>query len=141
VKIRTSLYHWAAAGTVAATIVIGPRLTSAQQLQPLQSGEPQHTQASRTNPRMDPTHPLKIGRGYYPPESLRAKEQGRCIVRVTVGADGWLKDASIEQSTGYPRLDQACLDAVAGGHLIPATENGMRVEKTISLPIVWSLDR
>jgi TonB family protein len=141
VKFRTSFYHWTAAGTVAATIVIGPGLAAAQQLQPLQSEEPQHAQARRTNPRMDPTHPLKIGRAYYPLESLRAKEQGRCVVRVTVGADGWLKDASIEQSTGYPTLDRACLDAVAGGHLIPATENGMRVEQTISLPIVWSLDR
>jgi len=94
---------------------------------------------SYTPPRMDPAHPLKIGTDYYPPESVRAKEQGRCIVAVTVTADGWLKDARIQQSTGYPRLDQACLDAVAGGHLIPATENGVPIEKAIDLPLVWIL--
>jgi protein TonB len=94
-----------------------------------------------TNARMDPQYPLKIGAPYYPRESLRAKEQGRCIVSVTVAANGWLKGASIQQSTGYPRLDQACLDAVAGGHLIPATENGIPIEKTIALPMVWSLNR
>jgi hypothetical protein len=31
------------------------------------------------------------------------------------------------------------LDAVAGGHLIPATVNGVPVEKTIALPLVWHL--
>jgi protein TonB len=139
--MRASMYRLFVAGAVAATIVIGPKITSAQQPQPLQSGDTQQTQAIHTQPRMDPTHPLKIGRGYYPPESLHAREQGRCIVAVTVGVDGWLKDASIQQSTGYPRLDQACLDAVAGGHLIPATENGLAVEKKISLPMVWSLDK
>jgi hypothetical protein len=41
--------------------------------------------------------------------------------------------------TGYARIDQACLDAVAGGHFIPATENGKPIERTIALPIVWSL--
>lgn len=94
---------------------------------------------SHRQPRMDPTHPLKIGRRYYPVESLRAKEQGRCIVGVTVTADGSLKDASVEQSTGYQRLDQACLEAVAGGHLLPATEDGKPVEWRIHLPMVWSL--
>jgi TonB family protein len=92
-----------------------------------------------TPPRIDPANPLKIGGRYYPPESLRAKEQGRCIVSVTVGADGWLKDASLQQSTGYPRLDKACLDAVAGGHLFPATEDGMPIEKAITLPMNWFL--
>jgi protein TonB len=90
-------------------------------------------------PRLDPAYPLKIGGRYYPPESLRAKEQGRCIVSVTVAADGWLKDASIQQSSGYARLDQACLDAVAGGRLIPATEDGVPIEKQVPLPLVWSL--
>jgi hypothetical protein len=62
-------------------------------------------------PRIDPAIPLKIGPRYYPPESLHAHEQGRCIVNVTV----------------------------AGGHLIPATEDGVPIEKQIPLPMVWAL--
>jgi TonB family protein len=103
------------------------------------SESPPSSPAAQTHTRMDPEHPLRIGERYYPPESLKAREQGRCIVSVTVGADGWIKDARIQQSTGYARLDQACLDAVAGGHLIPATQNGMPIKKSIALPIVWSL--
>ncbi len=38
--------------------------------------------------RMDPKHPLKIGEDYYPDASKRANEEGRCIVLMTVAADG-----------------------------------------------------
>lgn len=62
--------------------------------------------------------------------------QKRLYMKVEVTADGWLKDPSIQPSTGYPRLDQACLDALAGGHLIPATENGIAIDRTIALPMV-----
>jgi hypothetical protein len=38
--------------------------------------------------RMDPKHPLRIGADYYPDASRRANEMGRCVVQVTVAADG-----------------------------------------------------
>jgi len=92
---------------------------------------------AHTSPRMDPEHPLKIGAEYYPLESRRAREQGRCVVQVTVLSDGRLRDVEIEQSSGYRRLDQACLEAFAGAQLIPATENGAPIDATISVPVVW----
>jgi TonB family protein len=103
---------------------------------PSEQGDTQPKPA-HTSPRMDPEHPLKIGAAYYPLESRRARERGRCIVTVTVLSDGRLRDVEIQQSTGYPRLDQACLEAFAGGRLIPATENGVPIDTTISLPVVW----
>ena len=103
---------------------------------PSEQGDAPSKQA-RTAPRMDPENPLKVGAEYYPPESLRAREQGRCVVTVTVLSDGRLRDAELQQSTGYPRLDQACVEAFAGGRLIPATENGIPIDTTISLPVVW----
>lgn len=92
-----------------------------------------------TPPRFDPAHPPKVGADYYPPESLLAKEQGRCLVAITVAADGGIKDARILQSSGYPRLDEACLDAFAGGHFIPATSSGVPIEMTIPFQVVWKL--
>src|SRR6204780_4775837 len=54
--------------------------------------------------RQDPKHPLKIGEDYYPDASKRANEEGRCIVRVTVAADGRIIGASkpIEQTILMP---------------------------------------
>jgi protein TonB len=88
---------------------------------------------------MDPKHPLKIGEDYYPDASKRANEEGRCIVLMTVSADGRITNESIQTSSGFPRLDEACLKGVHGQRMRPATEDGKPVEKTVSIPIVWKL--
>ena len=57
-----------------------------------------------TPPRMDPKHPLKIGEEWYPDASKRANEEGRCVVQVTVAADGThqVRVASVEQRLSAP---------------------------------------
>jgi periplasmic protein TonB len=92
-----------------------------------------------TPPRVDPKHPLKIGEEWYPDASKRANEEGRCVVTVTVAADGRITNESLQSSSGFPRLDDACLKAVHGLRMLPATEEGKPVEKTVSLPIAWKL--
>ena len=92
-----------------------------------------------TSIKMDPKHPLKIGEDYYPDASKRANEEGRCTVQVTVAADGRITGETIQTSSGFPRLDEACLKGVHGQRVIPATEDGKPVEKTVSIPIVWKL--
>ncbi len=94
-----------------------------------------------TPPRMDPKHPLKIGEEWYPDASKRANEEGRCIVQMTVAADGRIAAETLQQSSGFPRLDEACLKAVHGQRMLPATEDGKPVEKTVSIPIVWKLTK
>jgi len=89
--------------------------------------------------RPDLKHPLRIGEDYYPDASKRANEEGRCIVLITVSADGRITNESIQTSSGFPRLDEACLKGVHGQRMTPATEEGKPVEKTVSIPIVWKL--
>jgi hypothetical protein len=38
-------------------------------------------------------------------------------------------------------LDEACLKAVHGQRMLPATEEGKPVEKQVSIPIVWKLTK
>ncbi len=98
------------------------------------------TSMSNSTPvHMDPRHPLRIGEDYYPEASKRANEEGRCVVHLTVTADGQITNETLETSSGYPRLDEACLKAVHGQRLLPATEGGRPVTVTVSIPIVWSL--
>jgi periplasmic protein TonB len=92
-----------------------------------------------TGVRMDPKHPLKIGLAYYPDAAKRAHEEGRCIMLITVSAEGRITAAQLQTSSGYARLDQACLEAVANQRMLPATANGRPIEKTVSVPIVWKL--
>jgi protein TonB len=112
-----------------------------QQVQPVAApvAAPPPAPKASTSIKMDPKHPLKIGEEYYPDASKRANEEGRCIVQVTVAADGRINSETIQTSSGFPRLDEACLKGVHGQRVIPATEDGKPVEKTVSIPIVWKL--
>jgi protein TonB len=94
---------------------------------------------ARSPVRMDPRHPLRIGKDYYPDASVRANEMGRCVVQATVAADGRIIAASIQTRSGFDRLDQACLNAVKGQRMLPATEDGKPIEGTVSIPITWNL--
>jgi protein TonB len=102
---------------------------------------PPPVQHQMTNVSQDPRHPLHIGEDYYPDASKRAGEEGRCIVQVTVAADGRITGETIQQSSGFPRLDEACLKGVHGQRMKPATEDGKAIERTASLPIVWKLTK
>jgi protein TonB len=99
----------------------------------------QVVQHTRSPIRMDPKHPLHIGEDYYPDASKRANEEGTCRVRVTVAIDGRITGASIESSSGFPRLDEACLKGVTGQRVLPAMEDGKPVETTTIVPITWKL--
>jgi periplasmic protein TonB len=94
---------------------------------------------ARAPARMDPKHPLKIGEAYYPDASRRANEMGRCVVTVTVAVDGRIVAGTIQSSTGFNRLDQACLNAVRGQRMLPAVEDGKPIESAVSIPILWNL--
>ena len=58
----------------------------------------------------------------YPPESLRAGEQGIAWIGYTTGPDGTVVSAEVERSSGYARLDAASLEHIrtcrfrSGGH-------------------------
>ena len=65
---------------------------------------PPPVQHTRTPIGQDPKHPLHIGEDYYPDASKRAGEEGRCVVTMTVAADGRITDDhSAEQRLSAPR--------------------------------------
>jgi TonB family protein len=64
--------------------------------------------------RIDPQHPAIVHWEYYPAESKRLNEQGSCLVKLTVGTDGLVLDTTLIISTGYSRLDAACLSLSIG---------------------------
>jgi periplasmic protein TonB len=100
---------------------------------------PAPVQHTITPARMDPKHPFKIGEEYYPDASKRANEEGSCIVQLKVSKDGSVLDATVQTSSGYPRLDEACLKGVKGQKMIPAMEDGHPIEGTFPTKITWKL--
>ena len=110
-----------------------------QSVQPAPVAVAAPVEHKRTKVAGDPKHPLHIGPDYYPDASKRAGEEGACVVRITVAADGRITEAAIETSSGFPRLDDQCLKGVRGQRMIPATEDGKPVESTSLQRIVWKL--
>ena len=100
---------------------------------------PAPVQHSITPARMDPKHPFNIGEEYYPDASKRAGEEGRCVIAAKVASNGNILDASIQTSTGFPRLDDACLKAVKGKRVTPGMEDGKPVDGTFAFAISWKL--
>lgn len=49
------------------------------------------------------------GNRYYPVGSMLRSEQGNVRVKVFLDADGDAKDAEVEQSSGFPKLDAAAI--------------------------------
>src|ERR1022692_620040 len=99
---------------------------------------PVHT-VVRTPVRVDPAHPPRIGVASYPTESIARREEGVCKVKLTVNADGTVQVGALTLSTGFSRLDQACLDAFVDSRFLPTTEDGRPVTKTAEIPITWKL--
>ena len=49
------------------------------------------------------------GSRYYPMDSMAQNEQGKVGVKVFLDADGDAKDAVVEASSGFPKLDAAAI--------------------------------
>jgi TonB family protein len=88
---------------------------------------------------LDPKHPLHIGEEYYPIESKRLGEEGTCVIRLQVDADGYVRATQLLSSTGYERLNTACLSSSKDGRLIPATVAGKPTASWFLFRVNWRL--
>ena len=76
----------------------------------------------------------------YPSMSKRLGEQGKVIVRVLIGIDGLPREASIRQSSGFQRLDEAAQAAVMSWRYVPGKRNGVVEAMEFNVPINWVLN-
>jgi len=76
----------------------------------------------------------------YPKSSLRNEETGLSTILFQISADGAVKGASIQKSSGFRDLDKAALNALSKCRFKPGTENGKPVESAQSVQYEWKLD-
>ncbi len=76
-----------------------------------------------TLPKADPRRPNS--QPDYPSASRRLGEAGSVVLALLVGEDGKVKEAKVETSSGFPRLDEAAVkEALRRWKFIPGTEEG-----------------
>lgn len=73
----------------------------------------------------------------YPPQAIRNRHQGIANVLVTVDADGHAVSARIQQSSGYPELDKAAIEAALKSQYLPYLKNDIPTKSTLTLPITF----
>jgi protein TonB len=75
----------------------------------------------------------------YPETSRRNGEQGRVLLQVAVSPAGLPVNVCIAESSGFPALDSAAVDAVRQWHFVPATRTGAPVAATTGVPLRFNL--
>lgn len=110
---------------------------------PAASAAPAAKAADAAEPPVTP--PLYRG-GYldnpkprYPALSLELNETGTVRVRVQVSAEGRPLDVSLAQSSGYPRLDRAALEAVRQWRFVPARRGQEAIPFNFIVPVDFSI--
>ncbi len=84
----------------------------------------------QVNRRVDPV---------YPASSRRAGEQGTGMFRVLVDQNGRPQDVQVMKSTGFPRLDQAAIEAIRKWAFSPAMQNGQAVQSWTRVQVAFQL--
>jgi protein TonB len=77
----------------------------------------------------------------YPQAAQRAGQQGTVIVRASCSATGVVEDVALAQSSGFPLLDEAALEAVRHWTFAPATLDGVAVASFVRVPVDFVLRR
>ncbi len=76
----------------------------------------------------------------YPPISKRMGEQGKVIIRTLIGADGVAQEASVHQSSGFDRLDQAALATARKWRYVPGKRAGVAEAMWFNVPFTFVLE-
>jgi len=84
----------------------------------------------KVNRRVDPV---------YPAGSRRDGEQGTGMFKVLVDEKGHPLDVQVLKSSGFPRLDNAALEAIRKWVFSPAMQNGQGVQSWTRVQVAFQL--
>jgi protein TonB len=75
----------------------------------------------------------------YPKQSLRLGEQGKTVLLVELDELGKMITAEVKTRSGFPRLDEAAVNAVKTWRCTPAKHNGIAVRSIALQPFNFTL--
>ncbi|OGT94123.1 MAG: hypothetical protein A2286_00650 [Gammaproteobacteria bacterium RIFOXYA12_FULL_61_12] len=102
---------------------------------------PEKPKASRAarHSDADSVHILHNPKPAYPSASRQLGEHGRVLLRVRVSAGGRVESVAVAHGSGYPRLDQAAMNAVRGWSFTPARRGGEAIASWVLVPITFNI--
>jgi periplasmic protein TonB len=107
---------------------------------PVQQATPaQEAPAPVTPPRTDASH-LNNPAPQYPALSRRLGEQGRVMLDVYILPDGSVGEIKLNRTSGFPRLDNAALQAVKSWKYVPAKRGDKPIPYWYVQPVSFVLN-
>lgn len=107
---------------------------------PVQQAAPaQEAPAPVTPPRTDASH-LNNPAPQYPALSRRLGEQGRVMLDVYILPDGSVGEIKLNRTSGFPRLDNAALQAVKSWKYVPAKRGDKPIPYWYVQPVSFVLN-
>jgi TonB family protein len=82
---------------------------------------------------------LKTERPLYPRMAREQGWQGKVILRAHVTAEGTVKNATVQESSGFPVLDDSAVQAVKTWTFEPAKNGEFALASIVDLPILFDL--
>ena len=76
----------------------------------------------------------------YPWTARAQGHQGRVVLSVWVSSEGRADELAVLQSSGYPNLDRAAVEAVQRWRFRPARRGGVEAGSLLFVPVVFRLD-
>ena len=75
----------------------------------------------------------------YPKQSLRLGEQGKTVLLVELDEFGQVANVVVKTKSGFPRLDEAAVNAIKSWRCSPAKRNGVAVRSVAVQPFNFAL--
>ncbi|GAB6081367.1 hypothetical protein JCM30471_02810 [Desulfuromonas carbonis] len=76
----------------------------------------------------------------YPRQAREQGWAGSVWLQIRIGSSGGVETVHLEQSSGYPLLDEAAIEAVRNWKFEPARQAGQAIATTVRVPIRFRLD-
>ncbi|NJL99620.1 MAG: energy transducer TonB [Synechococcaceae cyanobacterium SM2_3_2] len=76
----------------------------------------------------------------YPRQARQLNQQGNVWLRAKVNQQGQVEEVEIQDSSGFPALDQAAQQTVQGWRFSPAKLNNQPIDSWVIFPISFSLN-
>ena len=97
-------------------------------------------QTGKTRGRFKSVKPLNTERPLYPRMAREQGWQGKVVLRMRITAEGTVKHATVQESSGFPVLDESAVQAVKAWSFEPAKNGEFPVASTVALPIRFGFD-
>jgi TonB family protein len=96
-------------------------------------------QTGETRGRFTGVKTLKTERPLYPRMAREQGWHGKVVLRARITAEGTVRDATVQESSGFPILDDSAVQAIKAWSFEPAKNGEFAVATTVALPIRFDL--